>query len=375
MILFFLLIAGTGTTLRAQLDVPDPAESLFNNPKPAKGNASFIFYFSAHTRMIIDLWYISQLSNLPNLDSFVNAASAYLTPLQDSLRSDGMVRRVDLAMFNNVPKIRIISHPELSNTYTVKDNELLQLKVNQDTVHIMGYANSNVVTQYTMNGVSAKRPLGAPFSITFIVDNVSDIAKLSPGEINNCITLLRESMKREVRADKWNAMVISYRAVFNKQTGTMAMVRPFNFSFIGEPKMNIFAGTSLSYVRGAFSPGFVVGLDYNLKRGTTNRSKLRAFIETQAFFSRDPVTNKINTEIDRFVGIQYIQIPRQTDKLSLAGNLSLAYLVSKSSWYEPHSFRLGLPMLHSRNIKIEPQIVFNGFFKNVSPSIRLLIDF
>ena len=112
-ILFFLLTTGTGALLHAQFDLPDPVDNVFNNPKSGRGNASFTFIVSQHVRVLLDLHYISQVENLPNLDSMLRVAITTLAPLQDSLKADGMVRRLDIVLNNEIPKIRLLSHPEL----------------------------------------------------------------------------------------------------------------------------------------------------------------------------------------------------------------------------------------------------------------------
>src|ERR1700733_5623470 len=107
-ILFFLLFAGTVTLLHAQFELPDATETLFNSPKPGKANAVFTFFLPNNRRVLLEFTYISQTQYLPNLDSLVQAAAKMLTPLKDSLKADGMVRRVDMVLANDVPKIRII---------------------------------------------------------------------------------------------------------------------------------------------------------------------------------------------------------------------------------------------------------------------------
>lgn len=375
MLLFFLLIAGTGNVLQAQIELPDPVENTFNNPKTARGNASFTFFLAGHTRVVLDLTYVSQAAHLPDLDSLLKVARTMLAPLRDSLRNDGVVRRVDMVMRNEIPKIRIVPHPELSTTYTVKDNELMQLKVSQDTIRLIGFATSNVSGGVVNNGVFTRQLLGAPFSVSIIADNVADLEKVGEGELNECITLLRSSIDRHIKWDRVNANAINYRASFILQSKKMVWPYRMSYVFVGEPKTTLHAGFSMSYAKGSVLPGLTLGFDYNMGQFSGYRSKLRLYLENQAYFSRDPVTNKVNTEWNRFVGIQYLE-GKPTDKFAIMGNLNLSYLLnSKSSLYDPHTFRLSMPVVATKLFTIEPQITFTGFFKNVSPAIRFVINF
>jgi hypothetical protein len=376
-ILFFLLFAGMGNALHAQFDLPDPVEWTFNTPKTSKSNVVFTFFLSSHTRVMLDMSFISQSARLPDLDSMLQVAVKLLAPLQDSLRSDGMVRRVDIAMRNELPKIRILTHPELSNSYTVKDDELLQLKVNQDTVRLIGYAESLLRFSRIVNGVRTKNPLGGTFVVTIITDNVGDIAKIEPGQLKKCLDVLRPKIQKFVRPNYYNPNTINYRASFNMDMGGQ-MVSPTNMSVLysGEPQWSFSFAPTFGFARGAFVTGLNSGLNYNFSRGFYNKTKLRLTNELEAYFPTDPVTKKITVELNRFIGLQIIQYLRPlSDKLELAANFSVSYLLgTNSTLYEKNTFRMGMPILTSNHLTIEPLFIFNGKFRNLSPSVRLTFD-
>jgi hypothetical protein len=377
-VLFFLLFAGTGNVLHAQFDLPDPTEMLFNNPKTSRSNVVFTFYLTGHTRVVLDMSYISQTAKLPDLDSMLAVAVKLLMPLQDSLRSDGIVRRVDIAMRNELPKIRIITHPELANTYTIKDNELMQLKVNQDTVRLIGFASSLISTTWIVDGVNTKGFLGSPFVLSIITDNIGDIVKIGPDQLKKCLETLRPKIQRYVKFNRYNVNTLNYRAHFNMSMGGR-MVAPGNSNVLysGEPQFGFSVAPTFGFSRGSFIAGFQVGVDYNLSRSLYNRTKLRLLSEIEMNFPRDVTTGKISMEQNRFIGLQLLQYNKPlSDKLELAANFSVSFLISKNSTlYEKNSFRFGLPILTSKRITIEPSVIFNGWFKNPAPTIRLLFNF
>lgn len=378
MILFFLLLAGTGNVLHAQLDLPDPTDITFNTPKTSRSNITFTFFLSSHTRILLDLAFISQVERLPDLDSMLQVAVKMLEPLQDSLRSDGVVRRVDVVLRNELPKIRIITHPELSNTYTIKDNELMELKVNQDTVRLIGYAQSMLQYGRKEDGVFTRTPLGAAFAVSIITDNVGDIAKIEPGQLKKCLDVLRPKVQKYTKGNSYNVNALNYRASFNMNMGGQ-MVSPTNMSVLysGEPQTTISVAPTFGFARGSFTTGLQASFNYNFSRGYYNRTSLRLVTEAEFNFPRDPVTNKVKVEVNRFIGLHLRQYNKPlSDKLELAANLSLSYLLTKnSSLYEKNTFRLGLPVLASKRISIEPALLFNDFFKNTSLSVRILFNF
>ncbi|MDB5211596.1 MAG: hypothetical protein JWQ30_2423 [Sediminibacterium sp.] len=381
-ILFFLLLAGTGDVLHAQsIDLPNQTESLFDNPPPGKSNAQFTFYLSNRKRVMLEFGYISQTERFPDLDSLVRIASRMLLPLKDSLKADGMVRRVDVVLTNAVPKIRIISHPEFSNTYTVKDNELMQLKVNQDTVRIIGISNSRVMwTVIDVNGKKSLKEMSSSFAITLILNNVEDMGTLEPDALAKCLATLNPKIERFYKRDGPNSPPYSYRAGFNMASGKM--FSPFNVSYIpssptGQEPFSGVVGFSMVAVRGSIVPSMQAGVSFNRHNNYFTNS-FRFYLEGQYFFSRD-AANKLITDPNTFAVFQFMQSSKRNtnnNALTFEGNITLGYLIRRTGeWYEPNTFKLGLPLLKNRHLSIEPQLVFSGFFKHVTPSIKVTFNF
>lgn len=377
-ILLFLLLAGTATVLPAQnQDLPDMSQNLFNSPEPGKANAVFRFYYGDKKRVFLEFTRISMVNHLPDMDSLVRTAVMLLEPLKDSLKSDGMVRRVDIVMTDHLPKIRIVNHPELSNSYTVKDNELFQLKVNQDTVRIIGYAKTGYESSIIVNGEKQLKDLGGEFIITLLLDNIADITTLPPNTIAECLSVLKPKIQRftESRIPNNSNWLLNYNASFNMATKTMFSPSNGRFINIREAAFQPVIGFSLQHVRGSFVPGFYAGLQLNSDNQFFKNS-LRLFAELETNFSRDG-NNKLTMNVNRFIYLQFFQTEKsKSEKMALCGNITFGYLFKRmGDLYEPHTFKLGLPILKSKHLSIEPQFTFNGFFKNFSPSIKFCLNF
>ncbi len=375
-ILFFLLMAGTASLLPAQSNIPDASEMLFNTPPSGKANAVFSFYLPNKRRLMVEFTNISQINFLPDADSLVQAAAKLLLPLKDSLKADGMVRRVDMVMTSNFPRIRIINHPEFSNSFTVRENELLQLKVNQDTIRIIGYAKTGKMVNFSVDGEIQKRDFGGQFVITLILDNVEDISSLPANTVEQCLTLLKPKISSYANTGKsFLGGSLEFRADFNMRTGQMFSPANGRFIRVRERSFEPYIGFSYQYVRGAFVPGLQLGYRYNYSNAYSKNS-FRLYQELETFFSRDS-NQKLQIDKNEFVVFQFSQVEKsKTNQLSLAGNFTLGYLYQRrGEWYEPHTFKLGLPILTSKHISIEPQFVFNGWFKNMSPAIKIVFHF
>jgi hypothetical protein len=380
-ILLFLLIAGTGDLLHAQwTDLPNMTESLFDNPLPGKSNAQFTFYLTNRKRIMLELEYISQLERLPDIDSMLKTLSSLLLPLKDSLKADAMVRRVDVVLTNGIPKIRIISHPEFSNSYTVKDNELMQLKINQDTIRLIGMSSSRATWTVTgADGVKNVRDRYGSFAVTLVLNNIEDLATLEPDAMAKCLAILKPKVDRFYKRDGLNSPPYSYRAGFYLPTGKM--FSPFNISYIptyqtGREPFTGVLGFSMVGVRGSIVPSMQAGFEFNTSNNYFT-SSYRIYLEGQYFFSRD-AANKLTIDPNTFAVLQFTQNEKRSNPntLSFVGNITLGYLVRRTgNWYEPNTFKFGLPILKNRHLSIEPQLVFDGWFKHVTPSIKLAFNF
>ena len=77
-----------------------------------------------------------------------------------------------------------------------------------------------------------------------------------------------------------------------------------------------------------------------------------------AFFKRKP-----GTRIDRKPATQ-------------AGQFTVGYLVHRrGDYYEPNTWRITGGLNLTPNVKVEPEVYFNGLFKNLSPGLRLSVGF
>jgi hypothetical protein len=376
-IFLFLLLAGTARGLHAQNE-PNTYKTMFDLPKPGAANGSFKFFYPGKQTVMMEMSYASQFNYLPNLDSVLQNTMQLLEPLKDSLKADGIVRRVDMVYKGTVPAIRIVTHPEYANTYTVQDKELVQLKVNQDTVRIVVFTKRRSESGNSSNteNTESKPESLYPFVITLVVNNVEDIANIPSGRLSECVAAVRPKIDRFTRWDKEYAPEVNYRANFNMNTGQM--YGPFYTSYTpsNERGFQPIIGFGLNAVRGAVAPFLEGGIEF-AKSNAYYTNRFRLTLEAQTFFSRDSA-QKLRTFNNSFIDIGYRQTDRpfKDNKLQFVPNVSIGYLFRRSGeWYEKNTFRLGLPQLAGKNFSLTPQIVFNDFFKNVTIGFRFCFNF
>jgi hypothetical protein len=390
-ILFFLLLAGTANILHAQQNnyatymqgfyVPGAtqAEQIFSIPQPGKLRVNFRFFY-VDKSMIITLEFanIKQLNHLPNLDSVFASVKNNLKFMADSLKQDGIVRRIDYVHLSEKrsPQIRILSHENLLNNYVIKNNELQSLKVEQDTLRIKQFAVTGDSIKYYNGDKKTYHVQSFPFFIMITVNNINDIYKLSDTVLSQCANRLQQEVTNEYvnKADK----KASYTASFNMQTNKM--FSPYKTKYIKygwrqhELVPNIYGG--LQFVRGSFVPSMAAGLRYTFPNGNISSMHLYAMWEPYFFFSRD-VNNKLITDRNDFVTLRFLELDRgKKEGFDLVNNFSIGYLVGrKGDWFEPNTFKVGIPGIRSGWLQLEPEFIFNDWFKNFSPSIKLTIHY
>jgi hypothetical protein len=98
--------------------------------------------------------------------------------------------------------------------------------------------------------------------------------------------------------------------------------------------------------------------------------------EPHFIFSKDAL-NKTITDRNDFVTLRYIAIENsKKEPFDFVGNVSIGYLVSrKGNWFEPNTFKIGIPGVRSGWLQLEPEFFFHDFLKGISPSIKLTLHY
>lgn len=383
---FFLLLVGTVNAF-AQTNynyrgIPyesfsTNAESRFNSIKPGKLNVNFIFmYLNNGASFKLELSSIKQLYNLPNLDSIFTEVKNNLKLLADSLKDDGITRRVDY-LGGKFPQVRISSFDSRPKSYTIKKGELNELKTEQDTLRIAGRCLSWGKTMYWEMGDKNFRlqPAIDPFFITLNLNSIADIYKLPDSAISICINRLKQDLSQEYVAK--GKATASYSAWYNMKTNKMES--PSNTKWIkrydyrNDFVPNLY--TSIQFPRGSFSPSLSFGARYT-SNSPSMEKHFFLMAEWYFFFSHD-LLNKLNTDVNKFLTFRYVEVEKKRkESFDFAFNLSLGYLIKRNGeWFDKSTFKLGLPAVRSGWLQLEPEFYFNNFFKNFSPTIKLTIHY
>lgn len=381
-----LILTGLASGLLAQnrtyYDIPlNRAEATFNYPKIGMGKAHFSFWGllkAGNGNMILDLNNIKHLKYLPNLDSLVNAIKPNLQPMLDSFKNDGFNRRIDYLTGGLNPQIRIVNHDNAPQQFVIKDGVMNELKTTQDTIRIKAFiqvSKEDASLYYDTRYNASNKPEMQPFFLTLVLNNASDINSLPENCLQNCISRLNQELGSDYVS---NANPKSnYTAAFNMFNGKM--FSPGRTKWIKNPGQvpelvpNIYAG--MQFAKGVFVTSFSAGIRFTPANRNNGTNRIYAMWEPHFFFSKDLLNNVI-TERNDFLTLRYIHQEKRQAPFDFVGNFSIGYLISrKGNWFEPNTYKVGIPGVRSGWLQLEPEFFFHDFLKGVSPSIKLTIHY
>jgi hypothetical protein len=234
----------------------------------------------------------------------------------------------------------------------------------QDTLNLRLLAN------YKYSG---KQDIIQPYYITLLLNNITDLQNIKKEDLDWIVQTLKAEVKEMLDRSK-NARFKAVAMNFN-----VAQRRKFE-SAVSPKKLDWFlpyAQGSFQYVRGAWSPSVGLGVEYTWRQYNLQTSYFRLMWEPYFFFTR---TTDKKTEVDRtdFISLVYgerLFLEAGGRDLRYGVHFSIGYAVrNKGDWFEENAFKFSFPGLEYRNMYLYPEFHANKLFKNVSPSLKLVVN-
>lgn len=309
----------------------------------------------------LDLKDPEDLKRLPDVDSLLRVFNQDLLPLRDSLSDELTIKRIDY-------RIDVMGHKEIrleqfnptGPSFVIRNGSLAALKLEQDTVHI----------------------LGAFYRVTVIVNRLSELPGLLDGTIDGKIN--------ELKAAKDNAWD------WNKGPGVHlkadSLIRadrlPGKFGNRNQPedKLELSPKVSIQNYKTHFVPSFDLGVDITLNNAYWKRHNSKYKYDISAYWEPQFFFQDGRTYRNDFIGIGFGIAKKDAgpgERSPDIFNISLAYMIgNRGSFYAPNTFRLGLNEIYLFNRKnnysgprLQPIVYFNQFFKGVTPGLRITQSF
>jgi hypothetical protein len=337
------------------------SQSVFSPTDPGKQQCNFFVWLPNKNRIWFDLVWANDLSLLPDIDSLIALTADLLEPMVDSFLADGLVRRVEVDATQNPALFRVISHTSKPVSYSKIDGEMVQVKMDQDTIRIKVIQNK-----------------GSASFINLLVNNVADIKSFPANAGSRSLDIIKKAVGRNYPLPIKNNPRHAYYAVFNLEADELVSPDGKNFHAIrsGSDYLEItLLKPSLLYARGTAFTAFSFGasVNYFKTRGAAgSRLGIGAFWEPQFAFRNDS-SGKIQSTRNDFLTLRFEETPNKPNgNFEILSTFSVSYLIRRSgNYFEKNTFRLGLPGISSGKLYMEPELFFNDFLKNVSPGIRL----
>jgi hypothetical protein len=382
-ILALALAGATGSVLSQQtiIRIDDVAvtktEQMFQDYQFLPAHVKFDFNFTKGNRMTIQLSSLTQLDSLPSLDSLFSEVKKALRLLDDTTVNPIYNKRVDYITTHSDARVRIKNYPPSGNIYSLRqNNEVTELKVEQDTLRISLYTMDQV---FTTN--DKKKIIGARrYHLTFYLNNLSDFNTLPIEKLNATIDILKAEIAPS-KAKESKHYGIYYYALYDvetqkkQRTSSNKTLRSTKVRVLPDP----YVQSGFQFVRGVAVPSAGVGIQLFQKKSETSERAWRLMWEPLFFFSRD-ANNKVTMDRNDFITFkQHSESSWKgtTKEIEFVQNVSVGYLIRrKGNWLEKNTIKFSLPTgIQYKNILLEPEFVFNDFFRNFSPSLKLTVVF
>ncbi len=344
-------------------------DALFRGPRVGSLNKRFDFLLPAGNRMILEFDADNQVDSLPDIDSLVQVVWQNLTALGDSLTTPLANKRVDVVFSAIDTKVRVQDFPQKGASYRIKDGDVTQLKVEQDTLRVRLFTRRA--------SLSILPPMGQSYYITFLVNHIADLPSiLAQQPIGATIALFRTDFAAR-KHKKASAYFTRYYAGYDVVTQKRISPLKGNLnSFYHKVELIPYVQVSLQYLRGAWVPSAGAGLELINKLSENVENRFQLLWEPHFVFGGDSLKRN-GVQRNDFITFRYHTLSKYNGvdrKIEFRQTFSLGYLIRrKGTHFEASTFKFSLPGLQTKNILLEPEFFFNNLFKNFSPSLRLTL--
>jgi len=346
-------------------------DKAFEIPENIIINRRFYVDLEKGNRLEIELTDIADLIKISNIDSLLKTFINDIKPLKDSLSDPLTAKRIDYVIDAlGRKKIRIRQYQPKGDNYLLNKGELSSLKINQDTINIIGVITNPPKAQQK---ISLRNP--RYYHLLFYLNNIDELAGYMNGILAEKIAIIQNDVN-----GKW-PILKGGGSHYLKKDKTIVADKPRGMTPQGTGDMlEVMQSVNIQNYKSYFVPSFSLGLKLVLSnRERTFKWEPALFWEPHFLFSKD-AQGKLRTYRNDFLTLTYGQggttdhDPRKD--FSFSAVFSIGYLIHQSGdFIEKNTFRLGAGKLKLLKTTIEPSIYFNHFFKGVTPGIRISQSF
>jgi hypothetical protein len=346
-------------------------ERMFNTQRIGSGKKRFDFVFPQGNRMIIEISSESQVDSIPDVDQLIQSIWKDLQAVDDSLNSELTSKRIDVLLSGD-KRIRVQEFPQQGAVYRVKGDDITQLKVEQDTLHLILMTRSARKFQnFFPNEL---------YYISFLVNHISDIPEmLRQQPVMPAINAFKEDFRNRKKIGQSSTSFIRYFAQYDVASAKRSIPLKGDIRGVGQQNNFIpYVQLGIQYIRGSWVPSAGAGVELIKRRGENLQRHYRLFWEPYLFYNRDSLKS-VSLNRNDFITFKYYNSSKYNNgvkEIQFVENISVGYLIRrKGNEFEPVTFKFSLPGLQTKNVLLEPEFIFNKFIKDFSPSLKLTLFF
>src|SRR5689334_19150069 len=293
-VIVLALITSILSDLQAQQKSKE--DKAFEVPENIIINRRFYLDLEKGNKLVIELTDISDLQRIANIDSLLKVFANDLTPLKDSLSDPITSKRIDYVTdAQGRKKVRILQYAPKGNNYLINNGELSSLKINQDTINIIGIIPNPPKAQQKIRLSNPRY-----YHLLYYLNNFDELA----GYMNGTLTEKIETIQDKVNG-RWPIL----------KGGGSHYLKPDKTIVADKPKGFTGAGTgdfltaqvliNIQNYKAYFVPSFSLGLRLTItNRERTYKWEPGLLWEPHFLFGKD-ANGKLRTYRNDFLTLTY----------------------------------------------------------------------
>jgi hypothetical protein len=335
----------------AEYQALSPEERLFT-PAPYSIGIDYTITLDRGNKLIMSLANGHDLHTFENIDSLLAVFLGDLKPLRDSLADPMTVNRIDyLIDTSGHKKLRIRQTRPPGTSFLVGGSEPALLKIRQDTVYIL------IVSKVAQHG-EGKNIDGLRYDrLCFLLNRYSELDAYAANGLNDTVHTILTGIK-----EPHHAYLCPFCYTYRSPT-----IQPHTHYGNG---LQFSATADIQNYRSYFVPSFTLNGAVNLTRSRNNYI-IGAFWQPLFFFATN-AQGQLQTFRNDLLGVGFEDYkPERPDGWQPAAFLGWIVHHEGAYFNNKPAFSLGIGAWRHGPISIGPSMYFNGFFRNVTPSLEL----
>ncbi|WP_144035918.1 hypothetical protein [Spirosoma fluviale] len=313
--------------------------------------------------LIIGFDRFAQVQARPNVDSVLRLFVADFRKVDDSTQSS---TRATHALFKlgETDRSLVFRHtPESTTAFRFSEgDEPILLKTRQDTLQVVWVSS---VLQATPDD----------FSVYLLINNLHDIDRLlRNGGVNQKLQTALESVRQYKGHD-----LTSPKMAFNVIQNSDAKATFLAPGLARSPFLSIQPGIGVGLIRGQWASSFNLDLQFIPSR--FHRISYGVGYTSNFFFSQQTPDGALQAFRNDFlnVGVAFYRSHKESRGTAFDRQLASFYVgipvYRRGGYFSSNTIRLGGTVYQNGLFKVQPEMYMNGFFRKVSPGLRVVVGF